>query len=155
VAADGAALHQLAADCAAYPDTVRRVMLPAVGSLLVDTAAAQAVTLSRYNRGAGVTLTATSSQVGRDTVRLTPRPLGAWAIVESGSNRSSWIIGSPPRKGKGGPKRVRLADGGVRWYVRHGPVRGRQAWSKTIDALEADLPTVVHDAAMTAWDQVR
>lgn len=158
-AAGPAALHQLAADCAAYPDAVRRAVLPAVGAMLVDAATEQAnrvgPRLSRYNNGAGATLTATASTVGRDTVRLTPRPLGPWAIVESGSRRAVWTQGAPARKGRGGPKRIAMANGAVRWYVRHRKLAGQQAWTRARAVMADRLPGVVHAAALEAWEAVR
>jgi hypothetical protein len=151
-------LRTLAADCAAYPDALRRAMLPAVGRMLVDVAtdAADRVggRLSRYNRGAGATLTATPSLVGSDTVRLTPTPLGPWTIVESGSAKSEWVIGTPPSEGRGA-KRIAMANGGVRWYVRHRKVAGKQVWTRALVAMADQLPDVVHRSAVDTWEQVR
>jgi len=161
-AADTAAhLHRLADDAAAYPDAVTDLTLPTVGErlqaiALEQAAAAGAVHLSRYNRGRGVTLTASTARTG-DTVRLTPRPLGPWTLVESGSAKASWYEprGGPDRRRRHGVSRIRLADGGVRWYARHGPVRGKQVWTKTKAQIDTELPDLIHRAALQSWADVR
>jgi hypothetical protein len=159
--ATAADLHRLAAAAAAYPDTVTDEALPTVGARLTaialeQAAAAGAARLSRYGGGRGVTLDATAARNG-DTVTLTPRPLGPWTLVESGSHRDFWYTprAGPERPRHRGVSRIALADGGVRWYARHGPVKGKQVWSKTKDQIDQELPELIHTSALKAWDDVR
>lgn len=160
-------LHQLADDCAAFPRALIDDALPHIGAEMKRLAQQEAkrVTggdqrLSRMNRGRGVRLDAGYDNVGPATVRLTPRPLGPWVLVESGSNRSNWYI---PRAGKALTKRgkrktrrrLRLHNGGVRWYVRHPSVRGKRAWSRARSLILDGLPDVVHESIARAWSDVR
>ena len=47
-----------------------------------------------------------------------------------------------------------MANGGVRWYARHGPVAGKQAWTRTKAAVDEELPDLFHRSVLTAWDKV-
>lgn len=167
-------LHDLADACAAFPEAVLTGALPAIGMMMKTTTleeAARAVggdrRLSRMGRR-GVKLDAGYDNVAETTVRLTPRPLGAWTLVESGSNRSQWW---EPRQGKAVTRRgvrrqrrrlslpargrVNRWDNGVRWYVRHGPVSGKRAWSRAFVRIDDALPDTVHTAVLEAWTAVR
>lgn len=154
-----AGLDELADDCRRFPRTVVDDVLPVLGAQLVDTAtaatAAAGGTLSRYNRGAGVRLDVTARAGRRDTITLVPQPIGAWTIAQAGSRRQTWMEPAGAGPGKLPARRLRLQSGDVRWYVRHGPVRGRQVWSTVLDAVEADLPTVVHNAVAQSWADLR
>ena len=161
-------LQGLADAAGNFPDAVVDVALPRIGAAMKKIALEEAdrVTggdgrLSRMNKGKGVKLSAGYDTVAPTVVRLTPRPLGPWTLVESGSNRAFWF---EPRAGKSRTKKgarkakvrpIRLRNGGVRWYVRHGPVRGKKAWTKTKARIVDDLPDLVHAAVVEAWADVR
>ena len=160
-------LHDLADSCAAFPDAVVDEALPAIGAAMKAIALDEArrvthgdLRLSRFAKGRGIKLGAGYDVVAPATVRLTPRPLGPWTLVESGSARSWWYEPRAGKPGKGAAKRRRrrrlqLRGGGVRWYVRHGGVRGKQAWTRTRDQIVDGLPTIVHESVLAAWTAVR
>ena len=151
-------LDRLAADCRRFPRAVVDSALPAIGAALVDTATATTQAaggrMARYNRGAGVRLEVGGRRAGRDTVTLVPAPLGAWTIAQAGSRRDAWMIpaGAPARRPA---RRIRLASGGVRWWVRHGPVTGRRVWDRVLADVDDALPGVVHEATAQAWADLR
>jgi hypothetical protein len=64
-------------------------------------------------------------EVGAATVKLTPTPIGPWTLLEDGSHRGAWF---EPRKGR--KRRVKLPDGNVRRYVRHGKVRAKRTFTR-------------------------
>lgn len=161
-------LHGLAASCEAFPDAVVDVALPKIGARMKAIALEEAARvtggdgrLSRFAKGKGIKLSAGYDVVAPTVVRLTPRPLGPWTLVESGSARSYWY---EPRAGKAktkkgarkkGARPIRLRNGAVRWYVRHGPVRGKRAWSQVKFLIADALPELVHAAVVDAWADVR
>jgi hypothetical protein len=67
------------------------------------------------------------------SVILKATPPGPWTLLEDGSTRESWWI---PRYGRTG--RVRLPDGGVRRYVRHGAVRAKRTFSRGARTVETN-----------------
>lgn len=149
-------LHSLADACSAFVDDVVDEALPAIGATLRTAALASAARdtggdrrLSRYNGGRGATLDAAVTKAGRGRVTLTPRPAGPWALVEAGSRRAWWWEPRDPRRRRG--SRLHLASGAVRWYVRHGGVRGHQTWSRAVERIESELPDVVHDSVVASW----
>ena len=161
-------LHGLAASCEAFPDAVVDEALPKIGARMKALALEEAARvtggdgrLSRFNKGKGIKLSAGYDVVAPGVVRLTPRPLGPWTLVESGSARSYWF---EPRRGKAltkkgarkkGARPIRLRNGAVHWYVRHGPVRGKRAWSQVKFNIAEALPDLVHAAVVDAWVAVR
>ena len=161
-------LHGLAASCEAFPDAVVDVALPKIGARMKAIAIDEAARvtggdgrLSRFAKGKGIKLGAGYDVVAPTVVRLTPRPLGPWTLVESGSSRAYWY---EPRRGKAltkkgarkkGARPIKLRNGGVRWYVRHGPVRGKGAWSQVLFLIGDALPDLVHAAVVDAWSDVR
>ena len=161
-------LEHLADACRDFPDVVVDEALPAIGARMKVVALEQAARvtggdgrLSRFAKGRGVKLSAGYDKVGPTTMRLTPRPLGPWTLVESGSSRAYWY---EPRAGKAktkkgarkkGARPIKLRSGAVRWYVRHGPVRGKQAWTRTRNQIVDELPGLVETAIVDAWVAVR
>lgn len=75
------------------------------------------------------------TEVRGGTVTLTATPPGPWMLLEAGSHKGSWI---EPRAGR--KKRVKLPDGNVRRYVRHGAVRAKNTFTRARHRIDADAP---------------
>lgn len=138
-------LATLATACRRWPDRVVTEALPEIGQTVKRDvlAAARADTggdlrLSRLRAGK----VAVSYDVAKPDLIVTPVGVGAWSLLEGGSRQAAWWI---PRNRKG---RKRLTVGsGVRWYVRHGPVRGRHTWTRAQAAALVDVPELIDTVA--------
>jgi hypothetical protein len=156
-------LGELAAACRGYPDALLELAIPAFGRALESLAADEVGRdtggtgrLSRYNRGRGATLAATATRTSHTTITLTPRPIGAWALLTAGSHKREWVEGTVPGRGpRRGSPRLRLASGSVRWYVRHKGIAGKGTWGRVKDRLDDELAPVIDKAIDDAWAQMR
>ena len=89
--------------------------------------------LSHFARGR-LKLAVESAMTGT-TLTLTATPPGPWMLLEAGSHKGSWV---EPRAGR--KKRIKLPDGNVRRYVRHGYVRAKQTFTRARERIEAEAP---------------
>jgi hypothetical protein len=69
------------------------------------------------------------------SLTLTATPPGPWMLLEAGSHKGSWV---EPRAGR--KKRVKLPDGNVRRYVKHGAVRAKQTFTRARTRIDAEAP---------------
>lgn len=78
---------------------------------------------------------AVRQELSGSSLTLTATPAGPWMLLEAGSHKGSWI---EPRAGR--KKRVKLPDGNVRRYVRHGHVRAKQTFTRAAKRIDAAAP---------------
>lgn len=122
-------LRQLAAELSNPGPALARVAERAVDAILDEARADTGgdLILSRFARGR-ITL-AVDTTVKGATVVLKATPPGPWTLLEEGSSVDGWWI---PRRG-----RVRLPDGGIRRYVRHGAVRAKRTFTRGREQVNA------------------
>ena len=85
-----------------------------------------------------------------DSISILPTPAGPWSMLESGSRKRQWW--EPAHTGKGA-KRIRIGNN-VRIRVLHGPIKGKQTWTKAQDEMTDQFFEVAHAEASKLWRSV-
>ena len=86
--------------------------------------------------------------VSGGTVTLRAVPPGPWMLIEAGSHKSGWW---EPRRGG---RKLRMPDGAIRNYVRHGHVRARNTFTRASARIKTEAPKwggdIVHQIVLKA-----